>query len=187
MTSRSRSRLEMEVFATETGADGTEYQVGCACDDHDDDTNWIQCTEANCDIWYCEDNIKETTGASKEDLEKLRESSTLFKCSIHGLQDIHFDAEKENDNNVVSIYNFRKRTKRQSLKEIDDEIDALSNSNSNSHEAKSNKRTKSKKGKPRINKRKKTSSNKNTTRSMMCFHLHNFFCDTKKMIIHTFL
>ena len=170
MKSRSRSRLEMEVFGTGTGADGEEYQVGCCCDDHSDDTNWIQCTERNRDIWYCEDDIRARTGASDADLNELRDSPSLFKCMVHGLEVLEFKADEEPDDKIVSGYNFRKRIKKPSLKEVDATSNDVEDNDAvtNSFGRKFPKETKAKKPKSRNNKRKNNASKKNTIRCMMC-------------------
>ena len=112
--SRSRSRQEMEAYETQTDENGKKYNIGCACDDHDDElTLWICCTEKDCDMWYCEDQVQELTGASKDDLKILRTDDTLFKCALHGLELLEFKNEEEDQDKTKSPYNFRKRTKKQ--------------------------------------------------------------------------
>ena len=106
--------------------DGTEYLVGCSCAPHNNDvTNWIQCTDDDCEVWYCEAYIKTTFNLLDDDLETLRNDPDSFKCIDHGLLQIDF---KNLGDKQSSHYNLRKRTK-QSFEipdlETEDEDDEL--------------------------------------------------------------
>ena len=90
--------------------DGEEYLVGCPCAPHNDHlTNWIQCTDDDCDVWYCEEYIQRTFNLLDDALKTLRNDPDLFKCMDHGLLQIDF---KTLSNKQSSHYNFRKRTKK---------------------------------------------------------------------------
>ena len=112
----------------ERSTDGSEYKVGCPCEKHDEYTDWIECTEVECDIWYYQPWLRNKFNLSEIDIETLGEHEHLFKCHGHGLLELDiesaFDAGKSLNDSIVSGYNLRKRVK-QSINNKQDDISDL--------------------------------------------------------------
>ena len=103
-------------YHLETGLDGTDYKVGCDCAEHEDDIDWIQCTNSQCDIWHCQQSVADDYNLNKAELKILNEHDQLFKCRAHEVEELDLkkcitDYVNENTDKVISHYNLRKRTK----------------------------------------------------------------------------
>ena len=93
MSKRTINKLEAEEYTyhVETAVDGTEYKVGCDCDDHQQDIDWIQCTSDDCDIWHCQQSVAEEYNLIAAELKILNEHEDLVKCRAHRALEMSLD------------------------------------------------------------------------------------------------
>ena len=100
----------------EMGLNGTSYLVGCIdCneDDHNESTQWIQCTELECDVWYCISSVMKKFVLSIKEMKMLEDDDNTFKCHNHGYDDM--DLDELFSNNISDNSDFQ----------LDDELDSL--------------------------------------------------------------
>ena len=113
MAKRSAKELNELTFTLESGKDGVEYKCGCDCggDNHGGETEWIECTENKCDIWYCINYIQQEFDLNDEEMDQVKDHPDLFKCEAHGLTEIDFKKLLGSDGQSCIGYNLRKRQK----------------------------------------------------------------------------
>ena len=118
MTKRTINKREEDEYTyhVESAADGTEYKVGCDCDGHQQDVDWIQCTNVDCDVWHCQQSVADEYNLIAAELKILNEHENLFKCRAHEPEEIDLkkcitEFVESNGEAIVSHYNLRKRSK----------------------------------------------------------------------------
>ncbi len=91
--------------------DGKPAKVGCNCKDNGDDHGggWIQCTQKDCVVWHCFDNITDNYMLIDDEIDDLQDSNDLFKCILHGFNRMKignkslFDNNSDDDNNKYKV------------------------------------------------------------------------------------
>ena len=118
MSKRTLIAREQEDYSyhLESGADGTEYKVGCDCDGHEDNIDWIQCTNDDCETWHCLKSVVDEYNLIAAETKILNEHENLFKCRKHEPEELDLkkcitELGDSNAEAVVSHYNLRKRAK----------------------------------------------------------------------------
>merc|ERR1711991_724158 len=108
-----RSLQECHEYVLERFDDDIEYKVGCDDGPHEQATKWLLCTDDDCCIWYCESWLLTKYDLRQSEITKLKEHPDLFKCKLHGMDDINFKqlSEDKETNQVITGYNLRKRQK----------------------------------------------------------------------------
>ena len=70
-------------YHVESAVDGTQCKIGCDCDGHQQDIDWIQCTNDDCDIWHCQQSVADECNLIATELNILNEHGDLFNCIPH--------------------------------------------------------------------------------------------------------
>eukprot|EP01084_Bolivina_argentea_P292337 502548_1 len=77
--------------------------IGCDCLNHG--CEWISCTEPHCTFIYCRRFVNLKHGIDNLEWKYLLDSPTMFKCIIHGFNNIFGDYSEEQTNiNVQKQY-----------------------------------------------------------------------------------
>eukprot|EP01084_Bolivina_argentea_P162861 283380_1 len=66
--------------------DDKPAKVGCTCkqDSRTHGGGWIQCTENDCAVWHCIDDITDNYVLLDDEIDDLQDSNHTFKCILHG-------------------------------------------------------------------------------------------------------
>ena len=104
---------ETDAYIWETGRDSMRFKVGCDDGPHEAETDWIECTEQGCTIWYCIPYLQEGYELTDAEIDVIKDHPDMFKCKLHGFNDLNFKKilAIQPGNSAPSSYNLRKRQK----------------------------------------------------------------------------